>query len=88
MYAKKNVILLVNVTESEVEGDWPTFDDDDVTKGNNDVTKKAEVEEKVQPKVLLGASLTSGISPKPKPATGMFAKKKKKGKKKIFCLLN
>jgi len=67
-----------NVEKSEVEGDWPTFDDDDVTKGNNDVTKKAEVEEKVQPKVLLGASLTSGISPKQKPTTGMFAKKKKK----------
>merc|ERR1719376_1340223 len=60
-----------NVEKSEVEGDWPTFDDDDVT-------KTQEAVEKVQPKVMLGATLTSGNSPKPKPATGMFAKKKKK----------
>merc|ERR1719376_1161000 len=33
-----------NVEKSEVEGDWPTFDDDDVT-------KTQEAVEKVQPKV-------------------------------------
>merc|ERR1719376_1364786 len=67
-----------NVEKSEVEGDWPTFDDDDVTKRDDDVNKTQEAVEKVQPKVILGATLTSGNSPKPKPATGMFAKKKKK----------
>merc|ERR1719376_1622873 len=60
-----------NVEKSEVEGDWPTFDDDDVTKTQEAVKKTEE-------KVILDATLTSGNSPKPKPATGMFAKKKKK----------